>query len=57
MLGGRSLIVVFNFNSGRHGSFLRWLGRTTHLNAFGSHQVFLIDATTGTRQTIHLHEG
>lgn len=57
VLGGRSLIVVFNFNSGRHGSFLRWLGRTTHLNAFGSHQVFLIDATTGTRQTIHLHEG
>ena len=57
VLGSRPLIAVFNFNSGRHGSVLRWLGRTAHLNAFGSHQIFLIDATTGTRQTIHLHAG
>ena len=57
VLGSRPLIAVFNFNSGHHGSILRWLGRTAHLNAFGSHQLFLIDAATGTRQTIELHEG
>lgn len=55
VISAQPRVAVFHSYPTRHWAPLRWLGRTAKLNAFGSHRMMVIDAATGTRQSIELH--
>ncbi len=55
VISAQPRVAVFHSDPTRHWALLRWLGRTAKLNAFGSHRMMVIDAATGTRQSIELH--